>query len=661
MKTDPIREQLGAARDQGRILAAAHDNALLWLDPALFDSWVIESIAELVEGKHWAEINDRFYKTLAFGTGGLRGRTIGAIVTRGERGKRGLDECPERPSVGSNCMNDFNIRRATMGLVAYVRKTGAVGSRPHLVFAHDTRHFSRHFAELAANTVIECDGEASLFESERSTPELSFALRQLNADAGAVITASHNPAHDNGFKAYFNDGAQVVEPHASGIIEEVRNISFRSVCARMVAPPRRFNILGREIDQAYAERVRALVIEPELVRKMNPRLRVVYSPLHGTGAKMVPRLLEEMGCEVLTVPEQLQPDGRFPTVRSPNPENAEALTLSLQLAGREQADLVLATDPDADRMGVAVANRDGGMELISGNQIGSLLAWYRLDRLFARGILNETNRQNARLIKTVVTTDLQKAIAAKFGVPLVETLTGFKYIGGKLRKYEEGLREAAGMDSSAYRKLSELDKRERLLRDSRCYVFGGEESYGYSASDFTRDKDANAACVMFAELAAFVKTRQQTLLDYLDTICSELGCYQEKLGQLVYEGARGEQQIRSIIGSYTADPPREIGGRSVVKVQDYAREDIRDLEGDLLPKERLFFIELDNGTRYAVRGSGTEPKIKFYLFGHEKPPANGSFSKDALAAAKKRTAQFLDTLWRAIETDARARAGETAR
>ncbi len=652
-----VQKKLQDARAKNLILAPTLENILVWLNPEFFEPWVLESIVELVNEAHWSELNDRFYKTLSFGTGGLRGRTMGAVVTKAERGNSPAEAAPAHPAAGSNCMNDFNVRRVTMGLVAYIREAGSLGECPHVVFAHDTRHFSRHFAELAARTVMEMGGVASLFESERSTPELSFAVRQECADAGVVITASHNPSHDNGYKAYYNDGAQVIEPHASGIIQRVQRISLDEVCRKPSDAVPDFRILSRTIDHDYKERLLSLVLEPGVLKKTGGQIKMVYSALHGTGAKMVPEVLRELGLQVVLVGEQMIPDGRFPTVKSPNPENAEALTLSIQLADREGADVVLATDPDADRMGVAVRNAQGRMELLSGNQIGSLLAHYRLERLFEQGILNDGNRARAGLVKTVVTTDLQKAIAAKFGVTIPETLTGFKYIGAKLRQYEEKATSAVGMSWRDYRALSELQKRDLLLKHSRYYVFGGEESYGYSAADFCRDKDANAASVMFAELAAFVKSRGQTVLDYLNAIYSELGYFQEKLGQLIYEGADGAVKIRNILQSMESNPPREILGFRVAGIQNYAKQDVRDVEGELLPRELLIFIELSNGTRVAVRGSGTEPKIKYYMFAREKPESGSRFTQEQLASTKARTGDFLNSLWGAIEADARARAG----
>lgn len=655
MTPDQLRRRLEDAVGAGRLLAAARDHCLAWLDPTLFEPWVLAAIGELLEGEHWAEINDRFYRALAFGTGGLRGRTIGRVVTRAERGGRSADACPVHPAVGSNCMNDFNVRRATMGLTRYlIRATG--NPAPHVVFAHDTRHFSRHFAELAARAVIACGGQASLFESERSTPELSFAVRELEAQAGVVLTASHNPPHDNGFKAYFGDGAQVVEPHASGIIAEVHRIPIEEVC-RLGEGKGAVQTVGRPMDDAYLSRLMELVLEPETVKRHGPAVRIVYTPLHGTGARIVPEALRRIGATVVEVAEQMAPDGRFPSVQSPNPENAEALALGIALAEREGADVVMATDPDADRMGVAARGPDGTMALLTGNQIGAMLAHYRLDRLFAQGVLTAGNRSRARLIKTVVTTDLQKAIAAKFGVPIPETLTGFKYIGEKLEKYERLVRGDA-LATGAYRRLRESEKRDLHLARGAWYVFGGEESYGYSTSDFARDKDANAACVMFAELTIWARAQGLSLPEYLDTLFAELGCYREKLGQLVYEGAEGAAKIQAILKSYAESPPREMAGAPVVRMTNHAREPVRDCEGDLLPREALFFVDLADGRRYAVRGSGTEPKIKFYLFASEKPAADARFNAAQLAAARARTDAAIEALWRAVEADARRRAGD---
>ncbi|MBV9010397.1 MAG: phospho-sugar mutase [Verrucomicrobia bacterium] len=611
-----------------------------------FDAAVV---SELLNGAEWQELNDRFYKKLAFGTGGLRGRTIGKIVTRAERGKPTDLGRPEFPCVGTNAMNYENVARATQGLVGYVKqwceKQGRTG-RAKIAIAHDTRHFSNEFANLAAKTAANDGCDAVVFPGPRSTPELSFAVRYLNADAGVVITASHNPPYDNGYKVYFNDGAQVVEPHASGIIGQVNAAGENGAISRGVRGEIRE--LGDEVDTAYMDRLKTLVLDPELFTKARD-LKIVYTPIHGTGSVIIKPMLTRLGIHFVVVPEQDHFDGRFPTVKSPNPENAEALKLGIELALREKADVVIGTDPDCDRMGVAFRTRAGEMKLLSGNQTGSLLTWYRIKTLFDQGILNSGNAAHAVIIKTFVTTDLQKVIADKFGVRCVETLTGFKYIGAKLGKYENKLKMGG-----EYRQLSERETRQLRLEESAYYIFGGEESYGYSGADFVRDKDGNGATIMFCEVAAYAKASDRTIDELLDLIYSEFGYFEEKSESLVFEGADGAEKIRRLLGSYDEEPPREILGSTVTSMRNFEKQVICDSEGDEVPKEKMLIFELDDKTRIAVRGSGTEPKIKYYLFGQHRPK-EGTLSKDELAAAKREVHQRLDVLWDALKKDAHRR------
>src|SRR6184192_1142357 len=351
----------------------------------------LRSISQLVDAAEWSELNDRFYQTLAFGTGGLRGRTIGKIVTAAERGKAGPDERPEFPCVGTNAMNFFNISRATQGLVAYLHdwnQHGKISTKPKLVIAHDPRFFSKEFAELAAKVASENGCDAFVFEAPRSVPELSFAVRYLRASAGVVITASHNPPYDNGYKVYYSDGAQVIEPHASGIIAKVNAITTESFTPFPKDRQGKVTMIGKEIDQVYMRRLETLILDPQMIREAKS-LRIVYTPLHGTGSVIIKPMLTRLGFNFRVVPEQDRSDGRFPTVKSPNPENAEALTMAINLAHKEDADLVVATDPDCDRMGAAVRAENGEMKLLTGNQIGSLLAWYRIRTLFEKGVLDE--------------------------------------------------------------------------------------------------------------------------------------------------------------------------------------------------------------------------------------------------------------------------------
>jgi len=612
-----------------------------------------EVITELIAADAWDELDDRFYKTLAFGTGGLRGRTIGKIVTKAERGRAGEDQPPEFPCIGTNAMNFYNVSRATQGLVAYVKEWRAarrIDGKAKIVIAHDTRHFSKEFATLTARVAAENGCHACVFDGPRSTPELSFAVRHLKASAGIVITASHNPPHDNGYKVYFDDGAQVVEPHASGIIAKVNAIE--SEAFQPLPPNEQGTVtqLGSEIDEAYMARLETLVLKPALVRG-SKELRIVFTPIHGTGGVIIKPMLERLGVTFETVREQDQFDGNFPTVRSPNPENAEALHLGIELAQKTGADLVVATDPDCDRVGVAVRTAAGPMKLLTGNQIGSLLAYYRTKTLFDQGILNSANAGHAVIIKTFVTTDLQKAIAEHYGLRCVETLTGFKYIGAKLGKYERAL---PGEVVAKYRELAEEETRKLRLEHSSFYVFGGEESYGYSGADFVRDKDGNGATIMFCEVAAYAKSLGWTIDALLDEIYATFGYYQEKNGALTFEGAEGADKIKRLVESYVKAPPTAMLGSRVRNVKDFAKETFFDIESDEIPKEKMLIFELDDQTKIAVRASGTEPKIKYYLFAQGQPSV-GKFSAEQLREIKATTGTHLESLWAWLQKDAAQR------
>lgn len=599
---------------------------------------------ELAADGEWEEMNDRFFKTLAFGTGGLRGRTIGRVVTKVEQGAGGPNGRPQHPCVGTASMNFFNVSRAVRGLIAYAKRHVGEGRRPRLVFAHDTRHFSRDFAEFCAKTAAELGCDAWLFDDARSTPQLSFTVRELRADAGVVLTASHNPPHDNGFKAYFNDGAQIVEPHAGGIIAEVNAIESETFQPLPEAERGVVTVLGAESDRLYMDRLRSLLMQPSLL--VGAAAKVVFTNLHGTGGHISVPMLRELGFEVITVPAQDVRDGSFPTVKSPNPENAEALEMGVALAEETGAEIVIGTDPDSDRMGVVARDGAGKMRLLTGNQIGSLMAWYRAKAAFEIGWLNDTTRARALFVKTFVTTELQSAIAAKFGLGVVNTLTGFKYIAAKLRKYEDAI--PADKKGADYRDLDEDATRRLRLEYSRFFLFGGEESYGYLGCDFVRDKDANGATVMFAEVAAYAKASGTTLPDLLDRIYAEFGVHEERGKAMVMEGADGAAKIQALAKSYSERPPVEVDGVAVERVRDFAVDSIFDEEGDELPKEGMLFVDLADGRSFAVRPSGTEPKIKFYLFGKAAPDAD-------VAGAKARVAAGLDRLWSAIEADAKAR------
>jgi phosphoglucomutase len=645
-----LRETLERAAENGQLLAASFANILQLLSGGNNPVYSA-AIGELASQNAWTELNDRFFKTLEFGTGGLRGRTIGKIVTLAEQGARAGSICPEFPCVGTNAVNYYNVSRATQGLVRYLMEELAKREpdiAPRLVIAYDTSFFSREFGELAAKVAAENGCDVFLFESNRSTPELSFAVRYTQSTAGIVITASHNPRHDNGYKVYFADGAQIVEPHASGIIRQVNAITGEIYEPVSSDQQGRLVYLGKEIDEAYKTRLRTLVLRPQLVAAQK-ELKIVFTAIHGTGGVISVPVLQELGFDVQTVQEQDRPDGAFSTVASPNPENDDALAMAVAMAETNNADLVVGTDPDADRLGVASLDESGKMRLLSGNQIGSLLVYYRIKTLKEQKVLNEQNSGHAVVLKTVVTTDLQKTIAEREGLRCPETLTGFKYIGAKLNKYEAAL--PADVRNS-YRDLAEEETRVARLRDSYYFVCGGEESYGYSGADFVRDKDGNGAAIMIAEVAAYAKSRELTLHQLLDQIFLEYGCYLEKNCFLVFEGADGAKKIRCLARSYLASPPELIDGSNVARVQDFSEGSIRDLDGDLLPKENLTIFELADGRRVAIRPSGTEPKIKFYLFG--RTPVG---RPEMLQQAKAMLKSGLESLWAWLKEDAKARVG----
>ena len=643
-------EKITAAGKAGQLMPGSVENLGAFLGANL-PAWAVKSIGELVEKQAWSELNDRFYRYLEFGTGGMRGRTIGVVPAPSETGKLSVIGTPEHAAIGSNMLNDFTLIRAVVGLFRYTKKylgSRPDAARPKLVIAHDVRHFSRPFCELAASTWIRLGGEAFIFEGPRPTPQLSFSVRWVGAHAGIVITASHNPPHDNGFKAYFEDGAQVIPPHDTGIVAEVNAVALGELGAFLAPDISQVTTLGHEADDAYLAVAAKAVLDPGVLR--TTKLNVIFTNIHGTGAVHSLPLLLHVGCSVEAVPEQLNFDARFPTVKSPNPENPEALAMAIKLADEKGSDVVLATDPDADRMGCAVRNRAGKMELITGNQIGSLLVEYRLMKYKELGWIPAAGSPNACIINTVVTTQLQAAIGRGHGVKVIETLTGFKWIAAKLARYEAKLRVAMPADFD-YEATPFAERAKLLMQHSTFYVFGTEESYGYLPNDYLRDKDGNSACLMFAELCAWVKSRGLTVPEYLDEIFLRYGFYLEGVINLYYEGASGSANIKRIIETYRAHPPQAFGDVKVAKFQDYGREKIVDADGETIPAQDLYFVTLSNGYKFAARGSGTEPKMKFYLFASEQVASAAD-----LPAVKAKTRATLDGLIKLIDADARQRA-----
>ncbi|MBN1867433.1 phospho-sugar mutase [Candidatus Sumerlaeota bacterium] len=579
-----------------------------WLKPP-FDPETIAEIQALVDANDEKELHDRFYADLEFGTGGLRG-LMGA---------------------GLNRMNRYTVGRATQGLAVYILKQGM--QDPSVVIAHDSRLRSEEFVRESACVLAHNGIRAYLFESLRPTPELSFAVRELRATAGIVVTASHNPKEYNGYKVYWSDGGQIVPPHDTGIIAEVKAIDDPARVARAdydeALRAGRIRIVGKEMDEAYLAAILPLSVNPALCHAQGKRLKLAYTPLHGTGGQIVPEALRRWGFEhVIECQAQSTPDGTFPNAPSPNPEEAVALQAAIETARREGADLVLATDPDADRVGIAI--RDGEeYRLITGNQVASLLVDYVLGGRTQAGTLPA----NAAVVKTIVTTELIARIAAHYGVRIDNVLTGFKYIGEKIRLFEE--------------------------TGEAQFVVGGEESYGYLVGTHARDKDAIVSCCFIAEIAADSLSRGESLLDRLDSLYTRYGVFLESLQSLVFAGAEGIDKIARIMRTFRETPPRDFLGSPVVEIRDYKRDEVRDMRAGKvvgptgLPQSNVLVFRTEDGSQIVARPSGTEPKIKFYFMCcdvKELPIAN----RDELARRKAALQSRVDSLREEFVNQARS-------
>jgi phosphoglucomutase len=537
------------------------DKAATWLGRE-FDETTRDEVKHMLDHDEKALV-DAFYQDLEFGTGGLRG-IMGA---------------------GTNRMNRYTLGMATQGLSNYLRKHAANPSSIKVAIAYDCRNNSSYFAKVAADIFVANGFRAYLFESLRPTPELSYAIRLYGCDAGVIITASHNPREYNGYKVSWNDGGQVVSPHDKGIIDEVRKITSVTEIATG-GDQANIVMLGGETDEKYMDEVLRLSINPELIRR-NAGIGIVYTPLHGTGYKIVPEVLAMYGFRnVYTVEEQCITDGNFPTLRSPNPEEPDALAMALDLAHSRKADLVMATDPDADRLGIAVRKPSGDFILLNGNQTGALLTWYIISQKKLRNEL----KGNEYIINTIVTSDLLDRIAEKNGVRCYNVLTGFKFFAALMR---------------------DLEGKEK-------YIGGGEESFGYLPGDYVRDKDGVASCALVAETAAWAADHGKSLWELLLDIYAGYGLFREKLVNVVRKGAEGAEEIRKMMEGYRNSPPSEIAGSRVIRINDYqARTSTDILTGKTeqldLEKSNVLQFFLADGTKISVRPSGTEPKIKFYF------------------------------------------------
>ena len=542
--------------------ASVKEKAQKWLQSNTVDTDSKSEIEKLLNSPEQTELVDAFYKDLEFGTGGLRG-VMG---------------------VGSNRINKYTIGMATQGLANYLLKTYP-DEQIKVAIAYDSRNNSRYFAEITAAVFSANSIYVYLFEDLRPTPELSFAVRELGCHSGVVVTASHNPKEYNGYKVYWNDGAQVVPPHDKNIINEVSAIkSIDDV--KFDKDDSKIESIGAEVDEKYLDAILGLSLSPQAIKNQHD-LKIVYTPIHGSSITLVPTALERMGfTNVTIVEEQAKPDGNFPTVVYPNPEEAEALSIALKKAEDLDADLVLGTDPDADRVGIAVKNDKGEFQLLNGNQTGSMLVYYLLKKWKENGKIDGKQF----VAKTIVTTELIGSIADHYGVKCYDTLTGFKYIAGLIRE-KEGKEQ---------------------------FIGGGEESYGYLIGDDVRDKDAVASCIMIAEMVAYIKDQGQEVFDFLLEMYQKFGLYKEHLISLTKKGKSGVEEIQQMMLELRKNPPTELAGEKVVKVIDYKEGYEQDMiidnrEPVHFPKSDVLQFITEKGSKISARPSGTEPKIKFYV------------------------------------------------
>ena len=536
-------------------------NAQAWLDGA-YDEETKQAIRDMMANNP-DELNESFYKNLEFGTGGLRG-----IM-----------------GIGTNRMNKYTVAMATQGLANYVKKCFPNANPLKAAISHDSRNHSREFAEITANVLAANGFHVYLFEDLRPTPELSFAVRHFGCQTGVMLTASHNPKEYNGYKAYWDDGCQLTAPHDTNVIDEVLKIKQLSD-VKMNGGEENIEIIGADVDEAFLARVEQNCLHPELIKKHHD-IKIVYTPLHGTGITMIPKMLERLGfTNVNIVKEQATPDGNFPTTPSPNPEEKAAMKMAVEMGQRIDADIVFASDPDADRVGMALKRPDGEWILLNGNQVLSVIIYYLMKQWKETGKL--TGKEY--IVSTIVTSELPVEIAKSCGVEAYKVLTGFKFIGAKIRE----------------------------LEGTMTFIGGGEESYGYMVGDFVRDKDAVGACSMIAEIAAWAVDQGKTFFDVLVDIYKEYGFYKEGLLSVVRKGKSGAEEIQEMMRNYRQNPPASINGSKVIRINDYQLKESTDVltgkkEALDLPKSNVLQFFTEDGNKVTVRPSGTEPKIKFYF------------------------------------------------
>ena len=533
-----------------------------WANDSVFDADTQAAVKAMIEAEDKTPLIDSFYQTLEFGTGGLRG-IMGA---------------------GTNRMNIYTVGAATQGLANYLNINFKDMEQISVVVGHDCRNNSRLFAETVADIFSANGIKVYLFEDMRPTPEVSFAIRHLGCQAGVNITASHNPREYNGYKAYWDDGAQVLAPHDKGIIDEVNKVNYEDI--KFAGNKELITIIGEEVDKVYLDQIQTLSIDPAVIQRQKD-LSIVYTPIHGTGMTLIPRSLKQWGFENINcVEEQMVKSGDFPTVISPNPENAEALTLAINLAKKIDADIVMASDPDADRVGMACKNDEGEWVLINGNQTCLLFLYYIIKNRVAQGKM----KGDEFIVKTIVTTELIKKVADKYNIEMADCYTGFKWIAREIR----------------------------LNEGKKQYIGGGEESYGFLAQDFVRDKDAVSACSLLAEICAWAKDQGKTLYDILMEIYLEYGFSHNKAINVVKPGKSGADEIKAMMENFRQTPPKELDGSKVILIKDFKTLEATDAEGnktklDMPETSNVLQFFTEDGTKVSVRPSGTEPKIKFYV------------------------------------------------
>ena len=549
------------------LIKSCEAKAEAWLSSSVYDAATQTEVRKMLDNPDKTDLVESFYQNLEFGTGGLRG-----IM-----------------GVGTNRMNIYTVGAATQGLSNYLNKNFKDLKQIAVVVGHDCRNNSRLFAEVSANIFAANGIKVYLFDDMRPTPEMSFAIRQLGCQSGIILTASHNPKEYNGYKAYWDDGAQVLAPHDKGIIDEVNKVGAEDIkglhTVLDTANPL-IEIIGEEIDKLYLDKIKTISIDPEAIRCQKD-MKIVYTPIHGTGMMLIPRSLQLWGFEnVNTVPEQMVKDGNFPTVVSPNPENAEALSMAIALAKKIDADIVMASDPDADRVGMACKDSNGEWVLVNGNQTCMIFLYYIIKNRIAMGKM----KGNEFVVKTIVTTELIKAIADKNNVEMYDCYTGFKWIASVIRENE----------------------------GKKQYIGGGEESYGFLAEDFVRDKDAVSACSLLAEICAWAKDQGKTLFDVLMDIYVEYGLSLNHTVNVVKPGKTGADEIKQMMVNFRTNPPKELAGSEVVLTKDYQSLKATDNKGNVTDiaqptTSNVLQWYTADGTKVSVRPSGTEPKIKFYI------------------------------------------------